>query len=49
MGCSHDTMEISGCEPQDKDESYFIMSPYVNPFTLRWSPCSRRFITNLIE
>ncbi|CAK9809490.1 A disintegrin and metalloproteinase with thrombospondin motifs 7 [Anthophora quadrimaculata] len=49
MGCSHDDVNISGCEPQDKDKSYFVMSPIVFIFTIRWSTCSRRFITSLLE
>ncbi|XP_017767754.1 PREDICTED: A disintegrin and metalloproteinase with thrombospondin motifs 7-like [Eufriesea mexicana] len=49
MGCSHDTLEISGCPSQDKDTSYFIMSPYVYLFTIRWSTCSKKFITNLLD
>ncbi|KAI4479568.1 hypothetical protein M0804_010965 [Polistes exclamans] len=49
MGCSHDDEKISGCPKQDKDESYFIMSPVVFIFTIRWSTCSRRFITSYLE
>ncbi|XP_043523345.1 A disintegrin and metalloproteinase with thrombospondin motifs 7-like [Frieseomelitta varia] len=49
MGCSHDEVNISGCESKDKDGSYFVMSPIVNIHTYRWSPCSRRYITNLLE
>ncbi|XP_046591937.1 A disintegrin and metalloproteinase with thrombospondin motifs 7-like [Neodiprion lecontei] len=50
LGCSHDTVEISGCPPQDtSDKSYFIMSPIVDVFTLRWSPCSRKFLTTFVE
>ncbi|XP_046835691.1 A disintegrin and metalloproteinase with thrombospondin motifs 12-like isoform X1 [Vespa crabro] len=49
MGCSHDTEEISGCKKEDKDGSFFIMSPVVFIFTIRWSTCSRRFITSYLE
>ncbi|XP_053976514.1 A disintegrin and metalloproteinase with thrombospondin motifs 7-like [Hylaeus volcanicus] len=49
MGCSHDEESISGCPPQDKDSSYFVMSPIVFIFTIRWSRCSRKFITALLE
>ncbi|XP_011305247.1 A disintegrin and metalloproteinase with thrombospondin motifs 12-like [Fopius arisanus] len=49
MGCSHDEENVSGCSPQDKDQSYFLMSPIVFIYTLRWSTCSRKFITNLLE
>ncbi|XP_034196359.2 A disintegrin and metalloproteinase with thrombospondin motifs 7 isoform X1 [Osmia lignaria lignaria] len=49
MGCSHDEPAISGCQSQDKDESYFIMSPIVFIFTIRWSSCSKRFITSFLE
>jgi len=49
LGCSHDEPEISGCPSQDTDESYFIMSPIVFLFTIRWSPCSRKFITAFLE
>ncbi|XP_033228893.1 A disintegrin and metalloproteinase with thrombospondin motifs 7-like [Belonocnema kinseyi] len=49
LGCAHDTEEISGCASQDKDESFFLMSPYVFIYSLRWSSCSRKFITTLME
>ncbi|NP_001123217.1 ADAM metallopeptidase with thrombospondin type 1 motif-like [Nasonia vitripennis] len=49
LGCSHDTEEISGCPSTDKDESYFVMSPIVFIYTIRWSPCSRKFITSFLE
>ncbi|XP_043259689.1 A disintegrin and metalloproteinase with thrombospondin motifs 7-like [Colletes gigas] len=49
MGCSHDQEDISGCPPQDKDGSYFVMSPIVFIYTVRWSKCSRKFITTLLE
>ncbi|XP_063991205.1 A disintegrin and metalloproteinase with thrombospondin motifs 12-like [Diachasmimorpha longicaudata] len=49
MGCSHDEEDVSGCPPQDKDQSYFLMSPIVFIYTIRWSTCSRKFITNLLE
>ncbi|XP_076766964.1 A disintegrin and metalloproteinase with thrombospondin motifs 12 [Xylocopa sonorina] len=49
MGCSHDDVDISGCPPTDKDTSYFVMSPIVFIFTIRWSTCSRKFITTLLE
>ncbi|KAI4488513.1 hypothetical protein M0802_011553 [Mischocyttarus mexicanus] len=49
MGCSHDDVKISGCPQKDKDESYFIMSPTVYIFTIRWSTCSRRYITSFLE
>ncbi|XP_076231370.1 A disintegrin and metalloproteinase with thrombospondin motifs 1 [Calliopsis andreniformis] len=52
MGCNHDSAEqnqTTGCKPQDKDGSYFVMSPIVDIFTIRWSPCSRKYINNLLE
>ncbi|XP_032687133.1 A disintegrin and metalloproteinase with thrombospondin motifs 7-like [Odontomachus brunneus] len=49
MGCSHDEPESSGCPSQDTDDSYFIMSPIVFLYTIRWSSCSRRFITAFLE
>ncbi|XP_074033446.1 A disintegrin and metalloproteinase with thrombospondin motifs 12 [Leptinotarsa decemlineata] len=49
MGCSHDKEGESSCAAQDKDESYFVMAPYVHVFTTKWSTCSRGFITALFE
>nr|XP_012218606.1 PREDICTED: A disintegrin and metalloproteinase with thrombospondin motifs 7-like [Linepithema humile] len=49
MGCSHDEPESSGCPSKDTDDSYFIMSPIVFLYTIRWSSCSRRFITAFLE
>ncbi|KAK0073653.1 hypothetical protein PV326_013199 [Microctonus aethiopoides] len=49
MGCSHDTIEINGCPSNDTDGSFFIMSPYLYIYTLRWSGCSRNYITNLLN
>ncbi|KAL0128942.1 hypothetical protein PUN28_003960 [Cardiocondyla obscurior] len=49
MGCSHDEPETSGCPSKDLDDSYFIMSPIVFLYTIRWSTCSRRFITAFLE
>ncbi|XP_020300352.1 A disintegrin and metalloproteinase with thrombospondin motifs 7-like isoform X2 [Pseudomyrmex gracilis] len=49
MGCSHDKPEISGCPSMDTDDSYFIMSPIVFLYTIRWSSCSRKFITAFLE
>ncbi|XP_011645843.1 A disintegrin and metalloproteinase with thrombospondin motifs 12-like [Pogonomyrmex barbatus] len=49
MGCSHDEPETSGCPSMDTDDSYFIMSPIVFLYTIRWSSCSRRFITAFLE
>ncbi|XP_024946987.1 A disintegrin and metalloproteinase with thrombospondin motifs 7 [Cephus cinctus] len=49
MGCSHDEEDISGCKEMDKDESYFVMSPIVFIYTIRWSPCSKKFITTLLD
>ncbi|XP_033312018.1 A disintegrin and metalloproteinase with thrombospondin motifs 12-like [Bombus bifarius] len=49
MGCSHDDVAISGCPPKDNDNSYFLMSPIVNIYSLRWSTCSRKYITTLLE
>ncbi|XP_060526930.1 A disintegrin and metalloproteinase with thrombospondin motifs 12-like [Cylas formicarius] len=40
LGSSHDEEETD-CAVQDTDESYYVMSPYVNLFTIRWSPCSK--------
>ncbi|XP_025267750.1 A disintegrin and metalloproteinase with thrombospondin motifs 7 [Camponotus floridanus] len=49
MGCSHDEPETSGCPSMDTDDSYFIMSPIVFLYTIRWSNCSRKFITAFLE
>ncbi|XP_050455485.1 A disintegrin and metalloproteinase with thrombospondin motifs 7-like [Cataglyphis hispanica] len=49
MGCSHDEPETSGCPSKDTDESFFIMSPIVFLYTIRWSTCSRKFITAFLE
>ncbi|KAJ8970173.1 hypothetical protein NQ317_016646, partial [Molorchus minor] len=49
MGCSHDKEGESSCAAQDKDESFFVMAPYVHLFTTKWSTCSRGFITALFE
>ncbi|XP_076665038.1 A disintegrin and metalloproteinase with thrombospondin motifs 7-like [Andrena cerasifolii] len=51
MGSSHDDAKDAnaGCQPHDKDGSYFIMSPIVALHTIRWSPCSRAYITNLLD
>ncbi|XP_071564717.1 A disintegrin and metalloproteinase with thrombospondin motifs 7 [Temnothorax nylanderi] len=49
MGCSHDEPEVSGCPSKDTDDSYFIMSPIVFLYTIRWSSCSRKFITAFLE
>ncbi|GAB1865491.1 A disintegrin and metalloproteinase with thrombospondin motifs 7 [Camponotus japonicus] len=49
MGCSHDEPETSGCPSMDTDDSYFIMSPIVFLYTIRWSSCSRKFITAFLE
>ncbi|KAK0077615.1 hypothetical protein PV326_009942, partial [Microctonus aethiopoides] len=49
MGCSHDGTDISKCPSQDTDGSFFIMAPYAIMYTLRWSVCSRTFISNLLN
>ncbi|CAH0553700.1 unnamed protein product [Brassicogethes aeneus] len=49
MGCSHDKEGESSCPAQDADESFFVMAPYVNLFTLKWSTCSKEFMTALFE
>ncbi|XP_044750443.1 A disintegrin and metalloproteinase with thrombospondin motifs 12-like [Coccinella septempunctata] len=50
MGCSHDAPDDSGCESKDpKDGSNYVMAPFVNLNTIRWSTCSRAFITTLFE
>lgn len=49
MGCAHDDPEECGCKPNDKDGSFFVMSPVVHVHTIRWSPCSRAFIEDLFE
>ncbi|KAK0181581.1 hypothetical protein PV327_003854 [Microctonus hyperodae] len=49
MGCSHDTIEISGCKSEDFEGSYFIMSPYAFIYSFRWSTCSRKYISNLLN
>lgn len=50
MGCSHDSPDESGCQPKDpKDDSNYVMAPTVSLYTIRWSSCSRTFITTLFE
>ncbi|KAG5879484.1 hypothetical protein JTB14_013989 [Gonioctena quinquepunctata] len=49
MGCSHDKEDESSCPAQDKDESFFVMAPYVHIHTTKWSTCSKGFITALFE
>ncbi|XP_063908814.1 A disintegrin and metalloproteinase with thrombospondin motifs 12-like isoform X3 [Zophobas morio] len=49
MGCAHDKEGESTCPAQDKDESFFVMAPYVHLYTTRWSTCSRGFMTALFE
>ncbi|XP_050293603.1 A disintegrin and metalloproteinase with thrombospondin motifs 7-like isoform X2 [Anthonomus grandis grandis] len=48
MGAEHDE-EDSPCASQDQDGSNFVMSPYVNAYTIRWSTCSRSMVTALVE
>ncbi|XP_026670953.1 A disintegrin and metalloproteinase with thrombospondin motifs 4-like [Ceratina calcarata] len=49
MGCSHDQEDISGCKPKDTDDSYFLMSPIVYIYSIRWSPCSRKYVTDFLQ
>ncbi|XP_034943179.1 A disintegrin and metalloproteinase with thrombospondin motifs 20-like [Chelonus insularis] len=49
MGCSHDEESISGCPAQDKDQTYFVMSPIVSIYSYRWSTCSKQYITSLLN
>uniref|UniRef100_A0ABD2XC34 Peptidase M12B domain-containing protein n=1 Tax=Trichogramma kaykai TaxID=54128 RepID=A0ABD2XC34_9HYME len=49
LGCAHDSENISGCPSQDSDDSFFVMSPIVSINTIRWSLCSRKFITSFFE
>ncbi|KAL3280841.1 hypothetical protein HHI36_004070 [Cryptolaemus montrouzieri] len=50
MGCSHDAPDDSGCESKDpKDGSNYVMAPFVSLYTIRWSTCSRAFMTTLFE
>ncbi|XP_012140614.1 A disintegrin and metalloproteinase with thrombospondin motifs 7 isoform X2 [Megachile rotundata] len=50
MGCAHDEPDVSGCPSKDStDDSFFLMSPIVFLFTIRWSSCSRKFITTFLE
>ncbi|KAK9869843.1 hypothetical protein WA026_003569 [Henosepilachna vigintioctopunctata] len=50
MGCSHDAVAESGCESKDpKDDSNYVMAPFVDMYTIRWSTCSRAYITTLFE
>ncbi|CAH1113494.1 unnamed protein product [Psylliodes chrysocephalus] len=49
MGCAHDKEGESPCAAKDKDESYFVMAPFVHMYTTKWSSCSRGFITSLFE
>lgn len=49
MGCAHDKEGESACPAQDKDESFFIMAPFVHIFTTKWSTCSKGFMTALFE
>ncbi|XP_043277763.1 A disintegrin and metalloproteinase with thrombospondin motifs 7-like [Venturia canescens] len=50
MGCAHDSVEETGCPYQnDKDKSYYLMSPVVSLHTIKWSTCSRKLITTFLE
>ncbi|KAK9754578.1 Thrombospondin type 1 domain [Popillia japonica] len=49
MGCSHDNFEISGCNNQAPDGSHFVMSDTASDNITSWSPCSRNYITTLLE
>ncbi|XP_017779110.1 PREDICTED: A disintegrin and metalloproteinase with thrombospondin motifs 12-like, partial [Nicrophorus vespilloides] len=49
MGCSHDQEDVSGCQPQAEDKSFYVMSPFVHLHTNIWSNCSRGFITALFD
>ncbi|XP_076295392.1 A disintegrin and metalloproteinase with thrombospondin motifs 7 [Lasioglossum baleicum] len=49
LGCSHDSGKPGFCIHKDEDGSCFVMSPYVFPFTIRWSNCSRYFMTQLFS
>ncbi|XP_076380683.1 A disintegrin and metalloproteinase with thrombospondin motifs 7 [Megalopta genalis] len=49
LGCAHDEGGPNACPPQDSDQSYYVMSPYIFFFTIRWSPCSTKFMTELFS
>ncbi|KAK0072793.1 hypothetical protein PV325_010782, partial [Microctonus aethiopoides] len=49
VGSTHDVVEINGCPFNDTDGSFFVMAAYVDLYTFRWSVCSRRSITNLMN
>ncbi|XP_078052164.1 A disintegrin and metalloproteinase with thrombospondin motifs 12 [Augochlora pura] len=49
LGCAHDEGGSNACPPQDSDQSYYVMSPYIFFFTIRWSPCSTKFMTELFS
>ncbi|XP_030753591.1 A disintegrin and metalloproteinase with thrombospondin motifs 7-like [Sitophilus oryzae] len=48
LGSDHDESE-NPCPAKDTDNSYFIMSPYVHLFTIRWSSCSRKDISKFFD
>ncbi|XP_048524385.1 A disintegrin and metalloproteinase with thrombospondin motifs 12 isoform X1 [Dendroctonus ponderosae] len=48
MGAEHDE-QSTPCPVQDTDGSYFVMSPIVSTYTIRWSSCSRSLINTLIQ
>nr|XP_031838900.1 A disintegrin and metalloproteinase with thrombospondin motifs 7-like [Nomia melanderi] len=50
LGCGHDEGGPNACDSQDStDSSYYVMAPVCKYFTIRWSPCSRKFMTELFD
>ncbi|XP_068081830.1 A disintegrin and metalloproteinase with thrombospondin motifs 12-like [Anabrus simplex] len=49
LGCTHDIPERNGCTNQAKDNSYYVMSPYVMMNTNSWSECSKKYMTIFFE
>ncbi|KAK0072315.1 hypothetical protein PV325_011561, partial [Microctonus aethiopoides] len=49
IGCNHDGTAISKCPAQDTDGSFFVMYEVLHLYTLRWSVCSRKYISNLLN
>uniref|UniRef100_T1HAS7 Peptidase M12B domain-containing protein n=1 Tax=Rhodnius prolixus TaxID=13249 RepID=T1HAS7_RHOPR len=48
MGCSHDSLEESGCSPVFADGTNSIMAPVASKHVSGWTNCSREFINNLL-
>ncbi|XP_071455802.1 A disintegrin and metalloproteinase with thrombospondin motifs 12-like [Hetaerina americana] len=49
MGCSHDDPAVSGCSPQSGKGFSHVMAPYVGMSVDKWSKCSRKYVTELLD